>query len=135
MIVWATTFSLLTLFLPKLHAFFLPEKVEDHHLVAKASDLSGRHRVTIAATRRRNNIIGIEAEEQESPVNDGEGSPAFHFDDNQSDLMDLNYMVNNSNHPYNNSRVKLSNISRKGRMQGVMMEVHEVILVALYNKL
>ncbi|KAI9257748.1 hypothetical protein EDC94DRAFT_174533 [Helicostylum pulchrum] len=110
MIVWATTFSLLTLFLPKLHAFFLPEK-ESKNNIGKESDLSGRQRMN-----KRNNAIGITEENRSS----------YPFDNNsECDMMSLNYMVNNLSHPFNDSKVKLNNISRKGRMQGVMMELHE----------
>ncbi|EPB88722.1 hypothetical protein HMPREF1544_04481 [Mucor circinelloides 1006PhL] len=116
MIVWATTFSLLTLFVPKLHAFFFPDKDDSSSHIGKASDLSGRQ-------RNRNNAIGIvdnKSASSDSP------STRFEFDTNEdADLMSLNYMVNNSLHPLNDSKVKLNNISRKGRMQGIMMEVHE----------
>jgi hypothetical protein len=125
MIVWATTFSLLTLFLPKLHAFFIPEKADSHEdILGKGSDLSGRQRMSC-----RHNAVGIIAD---SPTTDDDDEdrfippPQFEFTDNQSNLMNLNNMINNSQHTFNNSRVKLSNLSRKGRMQGVLMEVHEV---------
>ncbi|KAI8376579.1 uncharacterized protein BYT42DRAFT_534211 [Radiomyces spectabilis] len=42
MIVWATTFSLLALFVPKLHQFFFPS--DSNKASGKASDLSGRRR-------------------------------------------------------------------------------------------
>lgn len=135
MIVWATTFSLFTLFLPKLHAFFIPDDKESDDNVGKASDLSGRQR-----TNRRNNAIGIVLDD--SPINENmchddddedRFTPPILDYDNQSDMMSLNYMVNNSQHPLNNSQVKLSNISRNGRMQGVLMEVHEVRTTPLYN--
>lgn len=134
MIVWATTFSLLTLFLPKLHAFFLPEEEESpEEILRKASDLSGRQRLN----NRRTNTIGVKSlsspdgtisEKYNDDDNDDDNNnipPTFDFD-NQSDMMSLNYMVNNSQHPFNNSTVKLSNISGNGRMHGIMMEVHEV---------
>lgn len=117
MIVWATTFSLLTLFVPKLHAFFFPDKDDSSSHIGKASDLSGRQ-------RNRNNVIGIvddKSASSDAPL------ARFEFDTHQdADLMSLNYMVNNSMHPLNDSKVKLNNISRKGRMHGIMMEVHEV---------
>lgn len=120
MIVWATTFSLLTLFVPKLHAFFFPDKDDSSSHIGKASDLSGRQ-------RNRNNAIGIV--DNKSTSSDLP-STRFEFDTNEdADLMSLNYMVNNSLHPLNDSKVKLNNISRKGRMQGIMMEVHEVFCI------
>lgn len=121
MIVWATTFSLLTLFLPKLHAFFLPEK-ESTNSLGKASDLSGRQR-----TNKKNNAIGIATgnNSDEDEDDDRFSAPDFGNFEN-GEMMSLNYIINNSQHPFNDSKVKLSNISTKGRMQGVMMEVHEV---------
>lgn len=134
MIVWATTFSLLTLFLPKLHAFFLPEEESPEEALRKASDLSGRQRLN-----RRTNTIGVKALsspdgsilEKYSDEDDEQLPPIFDFD-NQSDMMSLNYMVNNSQHPFNNSTVKLSNISGNGRMHGIMMEVHEAQVPVQY---
>lgn len=124
MIVWATTFSLLTLFLPKLHAFFRPEK-ESKNDIGKASDLSGRQRMN-----RRSNTIGVSDNQED------ENRTPYQFgldNDTECDMMSLNYMVNNSQHPFNDSKVKLNNISRKGRMQGVMMEVHEVYIEAYFS--
>lgn len=129
MIVWATTFSLLTLFIPKLHAFFFPDKDDPTSHIGKASDLSGRQ-------RNRNNAIGIVDSSDKST---GENSSDDYFtpsriefdninNNKDTDLMSLNYMVNNSLHPLNDSQVKLNNISTKGRMHSIMMEVHEVYI-------
>lgn len=126
MIVWATTFSLLTLFLPKLHAFFVPEK-EILTIGGKGSDLTGRH-----APQRRNNTIGIYDENNQqdfvvaSPID-------YDTMNDDSDLMSLNYMVNNSQHPLNDSKVKMNNLSRKGKLHGMLMEVHEVSFSLLSN--
>lgn len=120
MIVWATTFSLLTLFVPKLHAFFVPDKESTNNL-GKASDISGRQR------NRGINTIGVSTGSDEDDDEDGDRFAPPNFSDN-GELMSLNYIINNSQHPFNDSKVKLSNISTKGRIQGVMMEVHEVAI-------
>ena len=123
MIVWATTFSLLTLFLPKLHAFFFPDKDDTPENIRKASDLSGRQKII-----QRKNAIGIAPDSPEHETCDElQFTPPIFDYDNQSDMMDLNYIVNDTQHPLHNSQVKLNNISRKGRAQGVIMEVHEVL--------
>lgn len=136
MIVWATTFSLLTLFIPKLHAFFFPDKDDSTSHIGKASDLSGRQ-------RNRNNAIGIVDSSGKSTGDDSSDdyfTPSrFQFgntnNSRDTDLMNLNFMANNSLHPLNDSKVKLNNISRKGRMHGIMMEVHEVyIQIVLLTK-
>jgi hypothetical protein len=128
MIVWATTFSLLTLFVPKLHAFFAPEK-EILTIGGKASDLTGRYQ-----PQRRNNTIGIYDENNpdhhQDPNSDNQDFVASPIDydhmNNDTDLMSLNYIVNNSQHPLNDSKVRLNNLSRKGKLHGMLMEVHEV---------
>lgn len=123
MIVWATTFSLLTLFVPKLHAFFLPDK-EPTNTLGKASDLSGRQRAN-----RKNNTIGIAISSADDEDDNQFSTPDF---SDNGELMSLNYIINSSQHPFNESKVKLNNMSTKGRMQGVMMEVHEVKIFLLF---
>jgi hypothetical protein len=129
MIVWATTFSLLTLFIPKLHAFFFPDKDDSTSHIGKASDLSGKQ-------GNINNSIGnVDSNNESTSDNSGDDhfTPSrFEFgntnNNKDTDLMSLNYMVNNSLHPLNDSQVKLNNISTKGRMHSIMMEVHEVYI-------
>ncbi|KAI9486341.1 MAG: periplasmic binding protein-like I [Benjaminiella poitrasii] len=125
MIVWATTFSLLTLFIPKLHAFFSPEK-DSGSYSGKASDISGRQRA------KRNNAIGIVDNNgsDETACGDTRNYLAHsNFDFNNlnydTDLMSLNNMVHNSKYVVNDSKVRLNKIGQKGRMHGMLVEVHE----------
>ncbi|KAI8640133.1 hypothetical protein BD408DRAFT_445423 [Parasitella parasitica] len=119
MIVWATTFSLLTLFLPKLHSFFLPEKDDAAAQFGKASDLSGRQ-------RHRNNAVGSpKSTTNNDSYHDQFVSSRLDDDSISTYLMNLNRMVDNPLEPADDSKVKMNNISPKGRMNGIVMEVHE----------
>lgn len=123
MIVWATTFSLLALFIPKLHAFFSP-KMNNGRNHDKATDLS----------RKKRSVCGMD-NLQSSQDNHGDATylpPEFHgiqrSDSEYSGLKSLNYMISNMSHYGDStpSKVKLNSLNKKGHMEGVLMEVHEV---------
>lgn len=127
MLVWATTFSLLTLFVPKLHAFFAPEK-KLFTIGGKGADQSGKH----LPSQRRHNTIGVSDESDhdsnENARNTDQGfvtSSSLEYDYDK-DLMSLDYIMNHPQHPLNESKVKINNLSRKGKLHGMLMEVHEV---------
>ncbi|KAI8989373.1 hypothetical protein BDB01DRAFT_537810 [Pilobolus umbonatus] len=111
LIVWATTFSLLALFLPKLHEFFFPARRSVNN-VGKASDLSGRQRM------HHSNILS------KSDKIKADFIPPRIDNYDMPDLISLNNMVHGFDNPIH-SKSKMSNVTRKGCMQGVLMEVHE----------
>ncbi|CEP13767.1 hypothetical protein [Parasitella parasitica] len=122
MIVWATTFSLLTLFLPKLHAFFFPEKDDAVAQLGKASDLSGRQQ------HKRSNAVGNSTKSTTNNGSNHDQSMPSRLDDDtiSTYLTNLNRMVDNPmDFEADDAKVKLSNMSTKGRMNGIVMEVHE----------
>ncbi|KAL4206055.1 periplasmic binding protein-like I [Rhizopus microsporus] len=129
MIVWATTFSLLALFIPKLHAFFSP-KMNNGRNHDKATDLS----------RKKRSVCGMD-NLQSSQDNHGDATylpPEFHgiqrSDSEYSGLKSLNYMISNMSHYGDStpSKVKLNSLNKKGHMEGVLMEVHEVEVPVQY---
>lgn len=125
MIVWATTFSLLALFIPKLHAFFSP----------KANSGKSHGNTSNLSQKKRSVCDMVNAQSSNDNVNNGDATylpTEFgcmqRSDSEYSGLKSLNYMINNMSHYGDStpSKVKLNSLNKKGRIEGAMMEVHEV---------
>ncbi|KAI8979829.1 hypothetical protein BDF20DRAFT_871929 [Mycotypha africana] len=128
MIVWATTFSLLVLFVPKLHIFFSNSKkdrLDTRFNNGKHSDLTGREKYreyNENVTQAKQTALT----ENNSQVTISDDGNIDHLCKKNDNPMSLNYMANNSIQPLSDSTVLLKNISRTGQMHGFLLDVHEM---------
>ncbi|KAF7729897.1 hypothetical protein EC973_003631 [Apophysomyces ossiformis] len=108
MIVWASTFSMLVLFIPKLHRFFF--KKASNHNSGKASDLSGRKRSH--SLHELSNHSRKENQPQQQ---------------SHEELMSLGQMVSTGNPLGRTGNGNQNQNNPVGTSQGVLLEAHEVL--------